>query len=95
MAKTAIKKMVIELGGKDVELTMAQARELKEALDELFGEKVREIVRPQPYPVPEPYPVIPWRRPYWPWREPIWISRMGSKFSIDSGGSMRCQLKAQ
>lgn len=87
MAKTAIKKMIIELNGTDVELTMAQARELYASLGELFDEKVREIRIPEPYPV--------YRRPYiWPWREPIWISRQGSKFSIDSGSSMRCQLKS-
>lgn len=98
MKKTVIKRMVIELDGKDVELTMDQARELQAALNELFGEKVREIVKPMPYPVPEPYPVtpfIPWRRrPYWPRPEPFWISRSGSRFGIDSGGTMRCRLKA-
>lgn len=96
--KTTIKKMVIELNGKDVELTMDQARELQVALNELFEEKIREVIKPQPYPVPEPYPVYPqpWRRPYrWPWNEPIWISRSGSKFSVNSGDlSVRCLLKS-
>lgn len=86
--KTAIKKMIIELNGKDVELTMAQARELHAALGELFDEKVREIRVPDPYPV--------YRRPYvWPWREPIWTSRIGSRFQVSSGNDViRCQLKS-
>ena len=88
MKKTSVKKLVIELDGKDVELTMEQARELHASLSELFDEKVREIRVPDPFPV--------YRRPYiWPWREPIWISRSGSKFSIDSSsGSMLCMLKS-
>lgn len=95
MRKTIVKKMVIELNGKDVELTMEQARELQVALNELFGEKVREVIRPQPYPVPEPYPVpSPWRRPYhWPWIEPVWIGRGGTRFQYDDN-AVRCQLKS-
>lgn len=80
--------MVIELNGKDVELTMEQARELKAALDEMFGEKVREVR------VPEPYPV--YRRPYiWPWREPYWLCANGTKATRLSDSSVRLQLKAE
>lgn len=41
-----IKKITLEIGGKDVEMTLKEARELKGALDELF-------------PAPA-YPAIPW-----------------------------------
>ena len=87
MRKTAIKKVVIEIDGKDVELTMEQARELKTALDELFGEKVREVR------IPEPYPVYP-RRPYvWPWREPVWVCASGTKATL-SDSSVRLQVRS-
>lgn len=86
MSKTAIKKMIIELNGKDVELTIAQAKELHAALNELFEEKERVV----------PYPV--YRRPYvWPYRDPFWVSRQGTRFQIDRRetiGTMRCQLKS-
>lgn len=67
--KATVKKLVVELNGKDIELTMAQARELFVALGELFQEKTRDVFIPQPYPV----------RPYrWPWREPYWLCSSGA-----------------
>lgn len=88
MKKTTVKKLTIELGGQDVELTMEQARELKSALDELFGERVHEVR------IAEPYPVYP-RHPYrWPWYQPSWICSSGSKVTL-SDSSVRLQLKAQ
>lgn len=82
MAKTAIKKMVIELNGKDIELTMEQARELHAALNELFEEKERVV----------PYPV--YRRPYvWPWREPYWLYSSGAKATL-SDSSVRLSMQS-
>ena len=43
MDKSIIKKIVLDLGKKQVELTPEQARKLKEALDEMFGQKVVRI----------------------------------------------------
>ena len=69
--KQLIKSVELDLGGKTVKLTIAQAQALKEALDELFAKEVvieKEYVPvpsiPTPYPVPyEPYrPIRPW---YW------------------------------
>ena len=51
-----IKKIVLNLGKKQVELTPGQAKKLKEALDEMFGEKVVKEIHHHDY----------WRwRPYW------------------------------
>ena len=60
-----IKKIELDLGGKKVELTPTQAKNLKEALDELFGKEViREVVRdPMPY---IPYYPQPYYH-YWEW----------------------------
>lgn len=80
MKNTKIKKIIIELNGKDVELTIEQAMELQMALNELFEKKVRiqkEYI-PQPYPVPQPYvaPFIPYvpARPWHPWKQDPWIT---------------------
>lgn len=80
--KATVKKLVIELNGKDVELTMAQARELYNALSELFEAK-REVVT-------VPYPVRPYR---WPWREPYWVCESGSRFQL-SDSSVRLSVNA-
>ena len=51
-----IKKIVLDLGKKQVELTPEQAKKLKAALDEMFGERVVREVYPNDY----------WRwYPYW------------------------------
>lgn len=82
MPKTYVKKMIVELNGKDIELTMAQARELYDALSEIFEEKVREV----------PYHV--YRRPYiWPRPEPFWLCSSGTKATL-SDSSIRLQVKS-
>ena len=50
-----IKKIVIEIGGKEIELTNVEAIQLHNELDRLFGHKV------DPYPVV--YPANPWAVP--------------------------------
>ncbi len=40
--KVAITKVEVQMGKEAVEITVEQARELKKALDELFGPTVRE-----------------------------------------------------
>lgn len=69
----AIKKIELDLGGKVVSLTPEQAKNLKEALDELFGKEViREyfpIVKEKEYvPVPYPAPYRPTPYYYWEWQ---------------------------
>lgn len=84
MSRTTIKKMVIELNGAEIELTMAQARELYAALGELFQEKTRDVFIPQPYPV----------RPYrWPWREPYWLCASGTRVTL-SDSSVKLSVKS-
>ena len=68
----AIKKIELDLGGKTVNLTPEQAKNLKDALDELFGKEViREIVHERDY-TPVPYmPTEPYYRrtyPFWEWQ---------------------------
>lgn len=90
MKQVQVKKLVIELNGAEVELTMAQARELRAALNEIFGEDVRrEVVR-------EPI-VIPYREPWtWPYRRPYWLAASGTKFRLSDNSEMvRCQLRSQ
>lgn len=64
--KVEVTKIVIRMGDKDAELTIEQARELKDALDSLLGTKGETVYvpHPYPYPVPQPYPYY-WRKRYW------------------------------
>ena len=68
----AIKKIELDLGGKTVSLTPAQAKNLKEALDDLFGKEIIKVIKKEIQreyiPYPEPYPVRPLRPYYWEWR---------------------------
>lgn len=80
--RTTIKKLVIELNEKDVELTMPQAKELYAALSELFQEKERVVS--------VPYPVRPYR---WPWREPYWVCESGTRMRL-SDSSVRLSVQS-
>ncbi len=67
MSKTLLKKIVLDVEGKEIVLTPEQAKKLHEALDELFGMKEKKEYVPYPY---NPYPWYPYRlrweysRPY-------------------------------
>lgn len=61
--KTRILKIVLELGSRQLELTMDEARELFESLSDIFGQK-------QVAPVPYPYPIYVERPNRWYWQYP-------------------------
>ena len=65
--KAEIKKIVLGLGKKDIELTVDQAKKLHGLLDEMFGKKNIYDIRPYPYPI-----VIERARPYWIDTTPQW-----------------------
>ncbi len=56
--KAEIKKIVMDIGGEEVNLDMDQAKKLYELLGDLFGSQV--ISTPSPYPI-----IIERERPYW------------------------------
>lgn len=60
--KIEVTKIVIRIGDKESELTIAQARELKDALNELLGTKETVFVPSSPVIIERPY-THPF--PYW------------------------------
>lgn len=63
--KIEVSKIVIKIGDKEAELTIEQAKELKDVLGELFGKDHERIYIPQPYPVyPTPYIYPRWEVTY-------------------------------
>lgn len=61
--KTEIKKIVLQLGKKDIELTVEECKKLKDLLSELFGrDVVKEVVK-------EIHHGYPYR---WYWNYPQW-----------------------
>ena len=88
-----IKSVKLDLGSKEDDLTMEQAQQLKDALDELFG---AEIVKTEPQyvpmPYPQPYPVYP--RPwYWEYPTVTWetgtavVTNGPARFTTTSGAT--------
>ena len=65
--KVEIKKIVLNLGGKQIGLSMDEAKKLKALLGELFDEKVSWF----PYPTPI---IIEESRPYWYSPNVTWTS---------------------
>lgn len=90
----AIKKIELDLGGKTVTLTPEQAKNLKDALDDLFGKEIivkKEYIHdsfPVPYPVPYREPLRPYWEPvpYWDWRRdvPYYTTTSGNGISFNS-----------
>ena len=53
-----IAKIIVKIGNKNIELTIDEARELYDNLDDMFGDKNTITVYPF---IPEPvYPIQPW-----------------------------------
>ena len=55
MSEVVISKINIKIGKKEIELSLDEAKELREILNVTFGEKEMVYV-PHPYPVPAYYP---------------------------------------
>lgn len=62
---TGIKKIVLEIDGKEIELTLEQARKLKDSLRSIFKDGEKKYV-----PIPEPFDPRPFDpRPYVTWNK--------------------------
>ncbi len=73
--KNMIKRLVLDIDGKEISLTMEQAKKLQSALNEVFETKIvreKEYI-PTPY-VPKPVPWYPYT-PARPWYEPPYFWR--------------------
>ena len=62
MAENLIKKIVLDLKGVEVSLTLDQCKQLKDALDKMFGGKVVHEYHDHHH--------HDWAQPYWYWQWP-------------------------
>jgi len=73
-----IKKIVLDLGKKEITLTCKQAKQLKEALDELFGKEIVREVHHDRY---------PWHWYYHnPWPDRVYCD--GTTITCSTGATM-------
>lgn len=101
MNEKIIKKVVLQLGKKEIELSVDEAKKLHEALNELFEAKVvKEVVHHHDYPrwywgtYTIPYTYV---SPAAPAPEitptPIWYTTgNGTQFSLSNDGALNCSL---
>ena len=61
--------MVLKIGGRDLELTVDEARELRKALEQLFGDPAVRVEKEYIY-IPQPY-YVP-SHPWWKYGGPVW-----------------------
>ena len=61
MAERVVKALIVRMSGKDVRLTLGEAKRLYDALGEIFDRPIVTVESPRPW----PYPVYP--RPYMWW----------------------------
>ena len=86
-SKAKIEKLVLDLNGKEVALTIEQAKQLFSALDELFGKKETVVKHNHDYHLRQ-YP--------WTWSQvtPSWTSQGGTNIKYQaSDSSIHCSLK--
>ena len=78
-----VKKIVLNIDGKEISLTIEQAKKLKDILGELFGKEIiKETIREINYPPIWVYeqPIVP----YNPLQPQIWC-QSGGIYSANSG----------
>ena len=73
MEKTEIKKIVLEVSGREITVSLEDAKKLKDLLNELFGKEIIKEIRVDHYPY----------KPYWDYTRPYILCDSGStaKFS--------------
>ena len=94
--KTEIKKIVLEVEGEEIVLTVEGAKKLKALLNEIFGKDIikeikiveRDVYIPDPY-LPKPYP---WK-PYWEYPDKIWMGDNGNAKYLCSSNTLKCFVK--
>ena len=67
-----IKKIVLDLDGKEVELTLRQAKKLYVLLSELCG---AQEYKKEPIYIPVPFRPWRWDNPYWCWDKTTYYSK--------------------
>lgn len=79
MSEIKVQKIVIQIGKKEVSLTVGEAKELQKILDETFGKK--EIVYIPSHPVVIERPIYPpyrwWRVRYEDNAQTVWCKSQG------------------
>lgn len=91
-----VKSLTIKIGEREIEMTVEEAKSLKDVLDSLFEKEIvvkKEVeVVPQPYPV---YPNYPW------WTQPFYSGvTTGASYPTDGqyrmistyDGSISCKI---
>lgn len=75
--KIEVEKIVVNVKGQKLELSVIEAVRLKRALEDVLGCN-------RPYPTIPPYDPVPWSNPYIePWKSPWYTSDSGSSVIID------------
>ena len=79
--KAEIKKIVLDLGDKEIELSVTQAEKLTELLGNMFGKK--EVTIAPSYPI-----VIERYRPYWIYGSQTWDYSSSGSYYIPENSSL-------
>ena len=83
--KVQVSKIVVKMGDKEVELSLAEAKELQELLNETFGTKETVYIPSQPIYVERPYR----------WTYPHWYVTYGDNTARGVGGTLTYSLSSK
>ncbi len=83
--RVEVSKIVVRMGKKEFELSLAEAKELQELLNDTFGKKETVYIPGSPIYIERPY-----IQPY-----PYWTVTYGDTFQLTSGGTLTYSLFKQ
>lgn len=79
--EVGVKSITIKVGSREICLDVAEAKKLRESLEDLFGKEVIREIR-----------VERWRDPVWRWQGPVWVSggTSGDNVFETTWGKVQC-----
>lgn len=85
-----VKGLTIQVGAREIELTVAEAKKLKDALNDLFGKEiVREVVVEK-----RVYPNWYWSGPIWGGNSPTTVNFEWGKAYCSATGNLSAEVKS-
>ena len=82
--KVSVSKIVVKMGKKEVELTLEEAKELQELLNDTFGKKETVYIPGSPIYIERPYH----------WTYPRWEVTYGNTSKFQSDGTLTYSLSS-
>ena len=87
-----VKRVVVAIGGREITLTVDEAKKMRAALNELFGKEVIKEVRAEHHHYDRWYWNGAYKQETTPWQTPIVWCDTGTSTGQAIGGTVKCSI---